>query len=146
MHTDSNRKHAWCLKRPISLYYIKPFKICPDGSMSVSIGHNGLNHTGNAPLTYRSLLVYIRSICQKVHHTVIVAFPGSPYQRSCAILYRKDESTTTQKYESLIIFMSSYQNIYQHVVTLSEQLTLAPCRSKRWTISAWPRPAAQMMG
>lgn len=32
------------------------------------------------------------------------------------------------------------------VVTLSEQLTLAPCCSRSRTISAWPRPAAQMMG
>lgn len=37
-------------------------------------------------------------------------------------------------------------NILPDFVTLSEQLTFAPCCSRRWTISAWPRPAAQIMG
>lgn len=41
--------------------------------------------------TYCSFLVYISSIGQEVHHTVIVALPGCPDQRSGAILQIKND-------------------------------------------------------
>lgn len=42
---------------------------------------------------YSSFLVHICSIGQKVHHTLIVTFPGSPDQWSGAILGEKSEMT-----------------------------------------------------
>lgn len=46
---------------------------------------------------YSSFLIHICSVGQEVHHALIVAFPGSPDQRSGAILGEKKTDTTSEK-------------------------------------------------
>ncbi len=66
--------------------------------------------TGNLKYTYCSLLVHISSVGQKVHHTVIVALPGCPDQRSGAILPRQ------RKYDDLAITQERVNNYYERII------------------------------